>query len=733
MSLWRSLFSISGETKSQDRLETKILYERVRQRHVGSRYEDEVQLKEYRGTLFFSFEEKIPAGLRGAFYGPYLWLLMSEEIIFDMPELREGMTLEQEVELRGALRRKETFQLNERKVIQTLEEGIERIFTYVGEQLPDVEGSSPFTIPLMFALPNPKETMRNLIGELWQQQYRDAVLFVPVTRQLHLNLCAASGIPNPHDVKKAFVLPTESKAPLPEIVDTYFADTPFQELFNIPVPLKLGQEEFFNHCQILGGSGAGKTQLLQNLILHHLESDAALVIVDSQGDLIDKVSHLAGIEDRLVLLTPKDIEHPPAINIFDIDKGRLGTYDALTREQVTAGVIDTFDYLFTGLIGADLTAKQGVLFRYIARLMLAMPQTMGRNATIMDMIRLMDDAGPYMPAIDALTEIPRTFFLHDFKERTFDQTKEQIRFRLQAIIENPTLARLFTSPQTKVDFFTELNSGSIICIDTAKDFLKSGSSHFGRIFISLILQAVMERAAIPENQRRPAFLLCDESHEYFDENIDDLLTEARKYKFGCCFAHQHLEQCTPGLRASFAANTGIKFAGGVSTSDARSLAPDMHTTAEFITGQPRLHFACHIRNVTPQAVSIPIEVGKLERRDRLTDDEYRAVREMNRLRVSLPAQPAPPPPQAPAAVPPEPTPATVGVSFLITRSQRQMLQQRGYTDEQIRGMTPEVAHRILDASPNPAPQPTISEATRKDRKRPKKRHGPLTGHIDTSA
>src|SRR4029079_10920723 len=106
--------------------------------------------------------------------------------------------------------------------------------------------------------------------------------------------------------------------------------------------------------------------------------------------------------------------------------------------------------------------------------------------------------------IEALTEIPRSFFLHDFKESTFDQTKEQIRFRLQAIIENPTLARLFTSPQTKVDFFTELNSGSIICIDTAKDFLKSGSSHFWRIFISLILQAVIERAEIPQHKTRAA-------------------------------------------------------------------------------------------------------------------------------------------------------------------------------------------------------------------------------------
>jgi hypothetical protein len=38
-------------------------------------------------------------------------------------------------------------------------------------------------------------------------------------------------------------------------------------------------------------------------------------------------------------------------------------------------------------------------------------------------------------------------------------------------------------------------------------------------------------------------------------------------------------------------------------SDARAMAPDLRTTPEFILSQPKLHFACHIRNVTPQAVT----------------------------------------------------------------------------------------------------------------------------------
>src|SRR5262245_33440885 len=105
MGLWANLFS-SVSLKSREQDETRELYNRVYETHINSRYGDEERAKEYRLNLFYRFENKIPEGLRAEFYGPYSWLLMSEEIIFDMPEMHGGLTLEQQVELREALRRK---------------------------------------------------------------------------------------------------------------------------------------------------------------------------------------------------------------------------------------------------------------------------------------------------------------------------------------------------------------------------------------------------------------------------------------------------------------------------------------------------------------------------------------------------------------------------------------------------------------------------------------------------
>lgn len=634
------------DERARDLGDTKALYNRVRALHQASSLSADDAYIDI-GSAIYSACQPLSEPLEPILIRAIDAILHLEKPIFECPEIdfsAAHLSLKESVDLRHFLRAKEHLHAHEHKVISLLKDGLANTFNYVTASLPETFAPSPFTIPAIYALPNAKQVLDAVQGEFSQQKYMEAGLFVELFRTIYFNLCTESGIVDPYEPKRPFKRPSQSDAPFDEVVKRYFKGTPFLDFFLAPIPLKFTYEERFSHMHIVGGSGAGKTMLLQNLILNDLQSDdpPSLVIVDSQTDLIRKLSHLAlfdpnfgPLADRLLIISPRDIRHPPALNVFDVNRDRLGDYDEETKEQVTAGVIETFDYLFTGLLGADLTAKQNVFFRFVARLMLALPETLGRTATILDLIAIMDDPAPYRAAIEALPPIQRQFFERDFTSKTFAQTKEQIRYRLNAILENPTLARLFTSPKTKVDLFTTLNEGGIVLVDTAKDFLKGASANFGRIFISLVLQAILERAAIPEDQRRPTFLIVDEAAAYFDSNIDDLLTEARKYKLGCVFAHQFLDQASSSLRASLAANTAIKMAAGVSVGDARAMAPDMRTTQDFILGQPRLHFACHIRNVTPNAVSIPIQAGQLEAQPRLSPNAYEALIARSRERVSL--------------------------------------------------------------------------------------------------
>jgi hypothetical protein len=563
-------------------------------------------------------------------------LILGEQYIWELPPPDfERMDMREFVEYRNFLHHKQYFFANQAALFALLEEGLTRIASGIAQCHPPLDTPSPFTIPLISGVADPNLLLDGIIGLFAEDAYRDAWLFKPIHDQLYRNVARASGFYEQADPAR-FKMPSAQSLPLHEKVAAYFADTPFEDVLLAPVPLTLSHEARFNHMHVLAGSGVGKTVLIENLIRHDLAAPdpPSLILIDPHSDLVRKLMRSdMGIEDRLIHIDPRDTKYPVALNPFAINQERFSAYDEVTREQVTAGVIQTFGYLWNGLTNLALTGKQEVFFRYVTRLLLTLPSVVGRNATILDMLKLMQDPTPYARAIEQLPDIQRDFFERDFKTKVFEQTREQIRYRLQAIIENPTIARLFMATETKVDFFTEMNRGAVILVDTAKDFLKDGSAVFGKLMISLVLQAVLERAAIPEQERKPTFLMVDEAGTFFSNNIDDLLTEARKYKCGILLAHQHLDQSTASLRASLAANTGIKFASGLSAADASAMARDMRTTPDFILSQPKLQFAAHIRHVTSSAVSVPIR--PVESPAWLSDAAYAEGIARNRARVSL--------------------------------------------------------------------------------------------------
>ena len=649
-SVFTPFFRRFTDERALDIAETRKLFDTVTARHRSSEWADERAIWRLSDFAIEDLAVELPKEMRQATYHLIKTLLDLEKPIFKSTSSDldiSTLSLKELVDLRRFLRAQQHFLDHDEKTIDNLIGYIQGIIEHVISAIPKLDAPSPFTVPLINLINDSGIAVESIVGSISLEKLLDLGLFAEVGAQVDENLNQAYGIDSRSPPKRklpSIADKTESEKWGPqEAVDKILKHTPFHNFLMTPVPLKFDHQARFSHIHVVGGSGAGKTQLLQNLILHDLQSDnpPSLIVVDSQGDLINKLSRLeifhpvhGELAGKLTIISPRDINYPPAINIFDIHNERLNSYSPAIREQVVAGVIQTFDYLFAGLLGADLTAKQSVFFRFVARLMLALPETMGRNATILDMMNLMDDPVPYRDAIKSLPQIQRNFFERDFNATGFRQTKEQIRYRLQAILENPTLERLFTSETTKIDLFSEMNKGGIILIDTAKDFLKGSSAHFGRIFISLVLQAAMERASIPEKNRKPAFLIVDEAADYFDDNIDDLLTQVRKYSVGCLFAHQFMDQCSSSLRASLAANTSTKLCAAVSVGDARTMAAELRTTPERILSQKKLHFACFIRNVTPEAVSIPVEVGKLESEPKLSRAAFDELMQAKHRKVS---------------------------------------------------------------------------------------------------
>ena len=367
--------------------------------------------------------------------------------------------------------------------------------------------------------------------------------------------------------------------------------------------------------------------------------EASVVVLDSQGDLIKTISQLQAfapgepLHDRICIIDPTDIEYPVSLNLFDVGIDRLKNYPMLERERLTNSILELYDFVLGSLLAAEMTQKQNVIFRYVTRLMLHIP-----DATIHTLRQLMEPGSEakFAPHIRKLTGTARQFFDTEFSSREFADTKKQVLRRLWGILENQTFERMFSHPRSKLDLFAEMNAGKVILINTAKDLLKeSGTEIFGRFFIALIAQAAQERAVLPERDRMPTFVYIDEAADYFDRNIGIILSQARKFNVGMILAHQYLGQLEPKLQEAFGANTAIKFAGGVSNKDARSLAPILGCDSEFIERQPKGSFAASVRGLTTCALPLRFPLGHMEDMPRMSKDERQALQASMRTRYAV--------------------------------------------------------------------------------------------------
>lgn len=461
------------------------------------------------------------------------------------------------------------------------------------------------------------------------------------------NMLEASGLTREQAEKSPnkMIAPASSELTGAALAEAYLAGTPFLPLLEMPLPFVIPKPVRFEHTHIIAGTGHGKTQLMQTLLLGDLDDieRPAVVAIDSQGAMLKTIARLdcfdPAQDDRLVILDPADIEWPLRLNIFDVNRARLDALPRAEREQILAGIVELYDYIFGALLGAELTQKQSVVFRFLAQFMLAIP-----NATIHTLRELLEHPKPYFKYLDRVSPTARTFLadqLFDPKNREYEQTRRQVLRRLYGILSNPTFERMFSHPRNAVDMKRLLDDGKVLLVNTAKDVLKGeASAIFGRFVIALIMQAAFERAADPVHKRRPAFIYIDEAAEYFDDNIDTLLIQARKFNIGLVFTHQFLDQLTPGLRGSVMTNPAIRFAGGLSHRDASALAPDMRTTSDFLLGSnKRRHdtqFATFVRHTTPSAIRLAVPLGAVEREPRMSDAAYAQLLARTRAAVAAP-------------------------------------------------------------------------------------------------
>ena len=393
--IWNSQ-TIAKEGREPELQKLRALYDRLKDVHERSMFADDDCLQRIAvlvtAQVFSRTEAPTTNDTLIEHVGDTAVTLLAQEVFFGFPVINweVPLSLEDGVALGNYLERKRHFLLYSPDIVEVWCDRFVDMWVALFKHLPDRmfrpepqdQGSFELTTPLVDILDDPAAAVEYLLGTFSHADFERHSLFEPLLTTLTDNLFLATGIAYEDRAtsKKPFLYPTKSREAAHLLPGIYLGNTPFLEIFEAEVPIEVPDETRFEHAHVVAGTGHGKTQLFQYLISKDLDQvtagRASIVVIDSQGDLIDNISHLdvfgtdGPLSDRLVLIDPTDVAFPVALNMFDMN---TEAPTPLEQEKLLNGVLELYDYIFGSLLGAELTQKQGVVFRYVARLLLMIP------------------------------------------------------------------------------------------------------------------------------------------------------------------------------------------------------------------------------------------------------------------------------------------------------------------------------------------------------------------------
>lgn len=450
--------------------------------------------------------------------------------------------------------------------------------------------NSRLTTPLQIS--DEANVVSKLIGAFFDTDYKRRGLFRDIRAQIEQN---AEDDPEP-------------------TLANYFAHTPFRAFSKIRIPITLFDETRFAGMWVIAPQGRGKTTLLHTLVAEDIEKDAAIILMDSKGELIEPFLRLASIRDRLIIVGP---DNPIGLNPLDIPHTDINK------------AVDNLEYLFSSLLEFKLTPTQSMLLKAVLRALI----TAFDKPTLETFRDVLAPNGPkrYPDQIAKLEPDLRDFFYKEFETDNIRQRRQEVLQRLRLLLDNDIMRAMLLAPFTTFHIGKAMDEGKFIIIDNSKGKLgEQAAEFFGRFFIAQVLLAAQERSFRPQNTKKPVYFYIDEAHTVIarDEKITTVLHECRAQNIALIVAHQETRQLSEPV-LSAVQNCAIRF--GNPDDEALKLARSLRTDVPTLRKLKRGQFVGFIRDFWQTGLVLNVEMTDFSSLEQL-----------------------PPPPKKLAAPPPSP-------------------------------------------------------------------------------
>jgi type IV secretory pathway TraG/TraD family ATPase VirD4 len=346
----------------------------------------------------------------------------------------------------------------------------------------------------------------------------------------------------------------------------FFAKTNFRgkgKLFGIK------REDRRYHMYIIGKTGMGKTTLLLNMALNDILAGEGAGVIDSHGDLAEKLVEHIPKERRkdLIYFNPAEAKHSLALNVLE-------NVEPERRHIVASHIISSFHRLWHEFWGPRL---EYVLRNSISSL-LEQPET----HTLGDISKLLTSRTFRQHILAGI----KNEKLRDFWNLEYPQYFSKYRSveSIAAILNkigvlnvNPILDAIINQPHNEINFRKVIDERKIFIANLSKGKIgEDVSMLLGSLILSSFHLASLSRQNIPEDKRNLFFLFVDEFQDFVPENFSFILSEARKYGLCLTLAHQYLGQLDEKLREAIFGNVGTVICFKIGIEDAEILEKEFY-------------------------------------------------------------------------------------------------------------------------------------------------------------
>lgn len=295
------------------------------------------------------------------------------------------------------------------------------------------------------------------------------------------------------------------------------------------------------HVYVIGGTGNGKTTMLEYGIVQDIRNGKGVAVIDPHGDLAERLLRYIpeGRIKDVVYFNPADLGHPIGLNLLELPEGLTGDDLLDAKDFITEAVISVMRKVFSE------DDSGGHRIEYVLRNTVQTALTLA-DPTLFTIFDLLTDT-KYRNKVTKNLQNPklRNFWKNEFaKAGDFQRVKmaggvtaKIGRFQFSASAE-----RIMSQPKSTINF-EEILDGKILICNFAKGLIgEDTSALFGISTLAKIQLAAYRRVKTKQADRKPFYLYVDEFQNFATMSFVQMLSEARKYKVFLTMAEQSTSQ-----------------------------------------------------------------------------------------------------------------------------------------------------------------------------------------------